>query len=65
MEKEEDYMSEKFLLEIPADKKKINGPQKRKFEDKKPTKKVVERERLEEGLNQPLDRTNKGMRSTR
>lgn len=54
----DDYMSEKFLIvaeEKP--KKKL----KRKFDDKPRSMTELQKERLEEGLSNPLDSTNKGI----
>lgn len=54
----DDYMSEKFLIvteEKP--KKKL----KRKFDDKPKSIVELQKERLEEGLSNPLDSTNKGI----
>jgi hypothetical protein len=55
----DDYMSEKYLLVVEEKpKKKL----KRKFDDKPRSITELQKERLEEGLSNPLDSTNKGFR---
>jgi len=55
----DDYMSEKYLLVVEEKPKK---QLKRKFDDKPRSINELQKERLEEGLNNPLDSTNKGFR---
>lgn len=54
----DDYMSEKFLIVNEEPKKKL----KRKFHDKPKSIAEFQKDRLEEGLSNPLDSTNKGFR---
>lgn len=51
-------MSEKFLI-VPEEKSK-KKKLKRKFDDKPKSITELQKERLEEGLSNPLDSTNKG-----
>jgi hypothetical protein len=57
---EEDYMSDKFLVVTEKNKKLL--PQKRKFTDKPKPIKELEKVSIEQGINTPLDSTNKGFR---
>jgi hypothetical protein len=59
----DDYMSEKYLVSEQLPKKKYGL--KKRFDDKPKPLKQLEKERLEDGLSNPLDSTNKGVSSMR